>query len=82
MLRQCLKVCQSTLKETAKEAGMTIRHAVAMDKASLFVGSMGGDPISLAQTPTIILDLIEAKNQGKAAAGTMSSEIAKAFWAS
>jgi hypothetical protein len=82
MLRQCLKVCQSTLQETSKETGMTIKHAVALDKASVFVGSMGRDTVSQAQTPTIMLDLLEAKNQGKAAAGTMSAEVAKAFWSS
>ena len=60
---------------------MIVKHAVTLDRASVFVGSMGVDENISPQAPPVVLDLLEARNEAKAAGGTMSADVAKAFWA-
>ena len=80
MLRQCLKVCESGLKETTEATGTFVKHAIAFNKASVFVGNMGSDGQHDSGNLGVSLDRLEARDQSKAAAGNMSGDVAKAFW--
>lgn len=80
MLKQCLKVCESGLKETSVGTGTNVKHAVAFNKASLFVGNMGYDGKADLGTSAVTIDLLEATDQARSAAGNMSADVAKAFW--
>ena len=80
MLKQCLKVCETGLKETTAATGTNVKHAIAFNKASVFVGNMGYDGQTYSATPATKLDRLEARDQGKSAAGNMSGDVAKTFW--
>jgi hypothetical protein len=82
MLRQCLKFCTISLDQTTKLTGTNVKHAIALDKAQVFVGNMGVDANAVLGGPAVNLGTLEARNDARAGAGTMSPDVAKVFWSS
>lgn len=80
MIKQCLKVCESGLKEVTIVTGTNVKHAVAFEKAAVFVGNMGYEGQTEPGNLSMKVDLLEARNEARASAGSMSTEVANSFW--
>lgn len=77
-LGECLKTCTLALAETSATTGTTVKHAEALDSATLLFGNIGNVAGTDIKTAAVTAEKIIARDQSVMFSGNIAEDIARA----